>query len=240
MLKQALIESGFLADIISWEDTEINFNEYSCLILRSVWGYQDKYESFKKWLLFIKKSNIKIFNDVEILLNNIRKDVQFEILDRHSIPHISTMFIKQLHELELLENIKNDMVIKPIISGSGNNTYRISQLCNSAFENTIQVSNIISKFKPIFDMKDNGAMIQPYISEIKNGEFSCIFIDGVNTHNMLRFPGLFLKKKPIYLNAVPEDVRKLANCVSKLQEYNNYLYMRIDIIYNNGIQQLWK
>ena len=49
-LQEALKEQGKEADIISWEDKTINYDEYDLLILRSVWGYQHKYKEFKEWL----------------------------------------------------------------------------------------------------------------------------------------------------------------------------------------------
>ena len=96
LLEKELINRGYQAELISWEDTNINYKNYDCLILRSVWGYQNNYSEFKNWLLYLKKHNIKIYNDVDILLNNIRKDKQFQILDKYQVPHINTTFIKKL------------------------------------------------------------------------------------------------------------------------------------------------
>ena len=78
-------------------------------------------------------------------------------------------------------------------------------------------------------------MLQPYIEEVQNGEFACIYIDGVNTHNMMRYPGIFTnREKPIYLSNIPETVKKIADKVSKIEEYSNHLYMRIDIVLHNN------
>lgn len=232
LLQKELINRGHLAEIISWEDKNINYNDYECLILRSVWGYQNKYSEFKKWLLYLKDYNIKIFNDVDILLNNIRKDKQFQILDKYSIPHINTTFIKNKEDLNKLISINAKLIIKPIISGSGNNTFKLF----SSESSLIDQKKIIKAFESIFSVEDNGAMLQPYIPEIKNGEYACIFIGGINTHNMLRYPGVFTEKqRPIYLETIPEDILKLAYQVSSIPGFNKSLYMRVDIIYNAGI-----
>ena len=166
------------------------------------------------------------------MLNNIRKDKQFQILDKYSVSHINTIFIKSKESLNELTNTNAKLIIKPIISGSGNNTFKLF----SSESSSIDQKEIVKAFESIFSVEDNGAMLQPYIPEIKNGEYACIFIGGINTHNMLRYPGVFTEKqRPIYLETIPKDILKLAYQVSSIPEFNKSLYMRVDIIYNAGI-----
>ena len=227
LLKQYLENEGYNAQIISWEDSKINYNDYSGLILKSVWGYQNKYFEFKTWLSMIKSMGIPLFNNVDIILDNIKKDKQFEILYKHNIPYIDTEFIFDIQKLDTYINSEFPKVIKPIISGSGNNTFTLNSK-----ENINQIKEI---YKKLLEEKDNGIMLQPFIPEIKDGEFACIYIDGINTHNMLRFPGILsVKHKPIFLNDIPASVSNLAQKVSTLEEYKDYLYMRIDIIFKNN------
>ena len=229
LLQKELIKNGIDAEIISWQNNEINYDKYNCLILRSVWGYQDCYEKFKEWLLFVKANNITIFNDVNIILDNIRKDVQFEILKKYSIPYIPTTIIRDSIDWNKLDFYGRKFVIKPIISGSGNNTYQ--------FDLKEEIDDEIrEKYETILQQSDNGLMIQPFVSGIINGEYSCVFIDGINTHNMLRFPGILgEKRRAEYLTTVPKSVLDLATQVSKIPEFSGYLYARIDIVLENDI-----
>lgn len=231
LLQNVLIQSGYSADIISWEDQYVNYDEYIALVLRSAWGYQNNYLEFKKWLNMIHKKNFLLLNNPELISNNIRKDKQFELLAKYEMPIIPTKFIYKLEDLfndVKLDDIKAK-VLKPIISGSGENTFLID---NSKSQN---MDKIINSFKKIIKSEDNGIMLQPYITEVQNGEFACVYIDGVNTHNMMRYPGIFTnKKKPLYLSSIPENVKSLADRVSKIEEYSNYLYMRIDIVLHNS------
>ena len=232
LLQRELIKKGRNTEIISWQDKTIDYKEYGGLILRSVWGYQDYYKEFKNWLLFIKANNITLFNDVVIILNNIRKDKQFEILHNYSIPCIQTTIIKNHIDWNNLKSYGDTIVIKPIISGSGNNTYKF-KLSTESGQAQIDDS-IIQKYEKLLKEPDNGLIIQPFIPSIKNGEYACVFIDGINTHNMLRFPGVFSEKKhPYYLTKVPKSVLELAKSVSILPEFEGYLFMRVDIIVYN-------
>lgn len=214
-LQKELEINGIEADIISWKDITVDYSKYNCLILRSAWGYQNDYENFIRWLNFLKQFNISIFNSVDIIKNNIRKDMQFEILDKNNIHHIPTIFVKENLDIRLLNK---DNVVKPIISGSGERTFKGDEV------NLLSINQVMNE-------KDNGLMIQPYIEEVKDGEYSIIYIDKENTHNMIRTPGVFTqKKKPFQVFDVPKKVLDLSNSVRDIKEYKDALYMRVDIV----------
>lgn len=218
-IKNYLNSMNIDAEIISWEENNINYSTFDALILRSVWGYQHDYVKFKNWLCSLQKENIKFFNDIDIIKNNIRKDLQFKLLDKYSIHHVKTIFQKGQMNLKLFDE---KYIVKPIISGSGENTYRLPN---------VEESNL----NKIMSEEDNGLMIQPYEESISDGEYSIIFIDGINTHNMIRFPGIFYKKeKPYQIMEIPNNILELANKVKNIPEYRNVLYMRVDIVDKNN------
>lgn len=222
LLKRKIIENGYSAEIISWEE-EKNFKKYDKYILRSIWGYQNKYLDFKKWLNTLKENNKKVFNNVDIVLNNIKKDKQFEILFNNKIPTVETIFIDDYTKI----NNYKGCVVKPSISGSGENTFLIND------ENSCEISKI---FKGL--LQENGdlkIMVQPFIKGINNGEYSVIFINGILSHTMIRYPGIFsIKKRPELVKNPPLSVIKLAKKVSKIKDFDNYLYMRADIVLENN------
>lgn len=214
-LKSALEAEGIIAEIISWENPNNEYDKYNCLVIRSIWGYHNDYSKFKKWLQLMKENNIAIYNSIDMIKQNIVKDKQFEILDKNGIAHIETIFQKGFIDPS---KIGENQIIKPIISGSGNNTYKSNQYD-------------LSNLEIIVKEEDNGIMIQPYEKSIENGEFSIVFIDKENTHNMIRYPGIFYKKqKPYELKSVPDNVLKLAKKVMSIPDYNDALYMRVDIV----------
>ncbi len=223
-----LNQEGCDAEIISWENPFNSYSDYSAMIVRSVWGYQDNYSEFKAWLENIKNIGIPLFNNQDIIMNNIRKNKQFEILKKNKIPLIDTEFIYNVDDLDQYINSNSKKVIKPIISGSGENTFIVG---NGKIPINPSLEEIKKIYSEVLSEKDNGIMIQPYIEEIQNGEFACVYIDGVNTHNMLRFPGVLSRKdKPKFVPHLPESVQQLATTVSELEEYKDYLYMRVDIV----------
>ena len=129
-LKHSLNKMNVNAEIVSWEDKSIDFKKYDALIIKSIWGYDNNLDEFNKWLNYIEKNNIKIFNSIEIIRNNFDKEKQFSILDKYNINHIETIFINKDDTTEIEKMLKkyNKIVIKPSISESGKNTYIINDL----------------------------------------------------------------------------------------------------------------
>lgn len=236
-LKNALINLGIDAKIISWQQPLEE--KYDLLVLKSVWGYQNFYKEFKNWLLYVKNNNIPLVNDVDMVLNNIMKDIQFNILEKNNVDFIDTIFLEQSKLLnknifEMLDD--KSYVFKPTISGSGENTYLVTNSNDKSVPNTIQKEDIVKIYnKMLDDNSDCKIMIQPFISEISNGEYSCIFIDGKLTHTMLRFPNIFHeKRRPYLVDNVPDSIIQLARVVERIKEFNNYLYMRVDMVLVNS------
>lgn len=236
-LKNALINLGIDANIISWQQPLKE--KYDLLVLKSVWGYQNFYKEFKNWLLYVKNNNIPLVNGVDMVLNNIMKDIQFNILEKNNVDFIDTIFLDQSKLLNgnIFEMLNDkSYVFKPTISGSGENTYLVTSSNDKSVPNTIQKEDIVKKYnKMLDDNSDCKIMIQPFISEINNGEYSCIFIDGKLTHTMLRFPNIFHeKRRPYLVDNVPDSIIQLARDVERIKEFNNYLYMRVDMVLVNG------
>lgn len=240
-LKCTLNALNINTDIISWQKPLKE--DYDLLILRSVWGYQDDYKKFKEWLLYLKNNNIPLLNDPDIILSNILKDKQFEILSKNNIEYIKTYFLKQTdfnskNILIILNELLNHQaaVIKPTISGSGENTYLTNYQTDDNIPNKISLLDIQRKFEPILEKDlDYGVMFQPFIPEINKGEYSCIFIDGELTHTMLRFPAVFHeKRRPYLITDIPKEILTLAQRVQNISEFSNYLYMRVDMVLINN------
>ena len=236
-LKNALINLGIDAKIISWQQPLEE--KHDLLVLKSVWGYQNYYKEFKNWLLYVKNNNIPLANGVDMVLNNIMKNIQFNILEKNNVDFIDTIFIDQSKLLnknifDMLDD--KSYVFKPTISGSGENTYLVTNSNDKSITNTIKKEDIVKIYnKMLDDNSDCKIMIQPFISEINNGEYSCIFIDGKLTHTMLRFPNIFHEKRRTYLvNDAPDSIIELARVVERIKDFNNYLYMRVDMVLVNG------
>lgn len=221
LLVTAFNDIGVDADIVAWDDSAIDWGIYDGTVLRSAWDYHTKYDSFIKWLGILDSKNIPLINNTKIIRWNTRKDLQLSTLNDMGLPIIPYIIsnYSDINYKTFAKHLNADtLVIKPVVSASGNNTF----LLNSSGE------------KP--SVKDQPFIIQPFIENIKNGEYALIFIDGVYSHAVIRFPGILSEKKSsIYVDKadVPEYALSLAmKCSNNIKNYFGQYpaYARYDIV----------
>ena len=199
-LQKQFLKNKCHCKIVAWEDnqfTDIN-------VIRSVWGYHNNVEKFLNII-----DNHNTINPKNILVDNINKKKKFEILHKNNIKKIDTQFVTN-----------NKLVVKPVVSAGGNNTY------------IIEKSEDISKLNNINDL-----MVQPYIEKISDGELSIIVIDKEILYGIRRFPGVFTKYKKeeyIPLDNLSSQVIGIVNKIKNIKEYSNATIIRADFVYNNN------
>lgn len=246
-LKIALNKLNIAVDIISWEDKTVDYTKYNMIIVRSIWGYQDKLNQFYNWLDMLKNKKILVYNNINILKDNLNKYKQFSILEDNNIPCIKTKFIfKKDIMSNLSDTVKNvikeyfvgneKIVLKPVVSGSGNNTYILENNNEELQKNIIKDNEINTKFNDIIFNDNNGLMIQKFIPEIINGEYSLVYIDKVLTHAAIRYPAIFnsnFQVLEVKIDELDKEIIQLGKQIIKINEYKESLYMRVDIIKTN-------
>ncbi|MGM9835112.1 MAG: RimK family alpha-L-glutamate ligase [Bacilli bacterium] len=232
LIKNELLRNHINASLVTWEDNH-NYAKYDLIFVRSIWGYEENIKEFESFLNKISKEKVQIVNSITLMKNNYDKEYQFKLLDKYQIPHIKTTFIqKKCPNIE--DFIKNEVkdkeiVIKPTISASGNNTYLISE--DKKRNNVISLSEVNKKYINI--NKEKSLMVQPFIKEIDNGEISLIYINGTFTHSVIRYPNIFNNKSSVkYLEQSKLDTKifDVASKVLEIKENKNALYERIDMV----------
>lgn len=254
LLKDAFIKLGFSADIVAWENDNIDWSLYSGAVLRSAWGYHKQIEKFETFLSKLSQNNVVLVNDTNVIKWNIHKDKQFPDLIQEGINVIPTYFIQNnLHNLEgLLQKFAkkfncSEFVIKPTISGSGDNTFLISLDDKIYKKNQISIKEAENKFNHLLKLQNNlGVMLQPYVKGINDGEYSFVFIDSKLSHVGIRFPAIFHEKKDTLeqdASKLPPELVIFANkCLYAVENISKKLqkevsvslpYLRCDIVKNN-------
>jgi len=249
LFRDMLLSCGEQADIVAWEDKNIVWKDYKCAILRSAWGYHKQVDEFLSFLQNLKKFNIKFFNDVNVIAWNINKEHQFNDLKKLGINVLPCYVFKEFSnstETEILQFLSSqktsDFVFKPIISGSGDNTFFVSLDNGNHLKNQLSLKEAQDKFKSMIYSKEiKGCLVQPYLPDIVNGEYSFIFIDSQLTHAAIRYPGVFLDKKEsieVDISSLPSKMVKFAyECEDALKiistrfsKQSSPLYARYDVV----------
>ena len=158
ILSEVLGELGISHEIVIWSDPDVEWEKFTCLLVKSVWDYFDYYPEFLDWIERMKILKISVWNDLETIKWNSSKEYLLEI-EQRGFPVISGMILEaeSKPELDLIrEKIQSDtIVVKPLVSGGAKNTLKIKL---SEWENYAQ------KLEDLLQEED--FLVQPFISEV--------------------------------------------------------------------------
>lgn len=222
-------KNGIEAEEVIW-DFRRDYHDFSMVIVRSTWGYQSRYSDYKKCLKKIDEETMLV-NSYDTIVGNIDKAYQIEELKRYKIDYIESLLIGNEEEQidELANQIKerygnSQIVLKPSISASGQDTICIDSLESEWLCVCEYLQRIVKKEK-------KKVIVQRFREEIEDGELSLIYIMGVFSHAVRRFPGVLTKKKSIeYIYNVDKTVLDRGNEVCEKLRLKNNLYARIDLL----------
>lgn len=231
---QSILSKQVNCDILAWEIvTESDIKLYDLFVVRSVWGYHKSYSKFIELLSKINESGKILINGYNNILENISKQSQYELFTVNNIPTIPTIFLRQvLDQSTLITTIKqnfglneeDEVIFKPAISASGNDLVKV------------KVGNIDLKlFASVFDNDKQSICIQPFINDVKNGEFSAIIVNNELQYIVKRFPGVVTEEKHVELleKVYPNLDREISNIIRILKDKNLSFY-RIDFFMFKG------
>ena len=165
-LPNELKKWGFNPYVVVWDQFEVPDN--SLVLMRTIWDYALKEESFKNLLKDFKTRNIRCINDIDTLLWNMDKSYMLELRQR-KIPVVDTMIANNFSFSDLKpSHISFPIVLKPLVGASGVDTFLLE-----SFDQVEDARNLLGR----------KVMIQPYIPSIKStGEYSFIFFSGEFSH----------------------------------------------------------
>ncbi|HEY9044671.1 MAG TPA: hypothetical protein VIN08_02200 [Ohtaekwangia sp.] len=179
---QALIplfaSKGITAKPVIWNDEDVRWEDYDCLIIRNTWDYYTQSDTFIAWLKRMGEKNVKLFNPVRIVQQNLHK-FYLRTFEENGVRIIPTLFSSAASPIsfEALQ-VKQwgKIVIKPAISAGSylTTTFELSELTKQSFEEIVA---------------GNDWLIQPYLPEItEQGELSMIFFNGIFSHAIVKKP----------------------------------------------------
>jgi len=170
---------------VVWTETAPGSTGCDLLLLRSCWDYHLRPQAFLNWVIEAHKQ-VSSINSPEIVRWNMDKRYLNDLQAAgFVIPR--TVFVKQGSSADL-EGVMNaagltDAVIKPTISASAFETYRVRRGEASSFN---------LKFNKL--LSERAMMVQEFVGEIETaGEWSLVYLGGEFSHavNKLPRPGDF-------------------------------------------------
>ena len=178
LLKSSLEAQGLKVNVTFWDNPSYKWQETKSLLFRTVWDYFERFDEFWEWLEQVK-TKTRLINSYELIKWNIDKHYLRD-LKNNGIQVVPTYFADRENNISLQEiaNSKDwkHIVIKPAISASAFNTYKIT---NDEIE---QKEQLFHELLQTHDM-----LVQPFFPTISElGEASLMVFGGKFTHAILK------------------------------------------------------
>jgi len=228
MLFEPLRAAGWLAEEVSWRRTDVDWNIYDVVVIRTTWDYQDDVERFIACLQRIEASSAQLHNSLKIVKWNISKSY-LKDLHNQGINIVPTLWFDTFELSEIQAGFSHfdtaQIVIKPLVSANADHTYRLTPTL--LLEQAIELNTIFTERK---------FMLQPFLSSIiEEGEYSLFYFAGNYSHAILKQPksGDFRVQEEhggrlISVQPCEDMLTTARHCLAALPE--DVLYARIDLV----------
>ena len=178
LLKSAFEAQGLKVDITYWDNPSYEWQKTRSILFRTIWDYFERFDEFWEWIEQVK-TKTTLINSYELIKWNIDKHYLND-LKNNDIQVVPTCFVDRGNNVGLKEianlNDWKHIVIKPAISASAFNTYKIT---NDEIEHNEKLFHEL--------LQTHDMLVQPFFSTISEfGEASLMVFDGKFTHAVLK------------------------------------------------------
>jgi len=221
----ALNLRGVQVQAIPWDGNFTDWNSFDLVVLRSCWNYHLNLQNFLSWLDKLQSNQINLFNPVSTVCWNLHKKYLAE-LKRQGVPLPPTQWLTKGATVNLKELLQqkgwNQAVVKPAISATAHNTFVVSP-------------KDVAQHQPIMNqlLDQSDLLIQQFVPEIEEGEYSLIFFHKKFSHAVLKKPkaGDFRVQDDFggsYSSIEPSDrlIKQASSILTHIQD--PLLYARVD------------
>lgn len=174
-----LTEKGLDVVPAIWNDEKVDWSSFHVAIIKSPWDYHNHLNEFLNWLYRLEKLNIKVLNPAEIIQWNSDKKYLRDIAKK-GLPVIESEYLDQGSSFDdryfgMFDTAQ--LVVKPCVSAGAQNTLTVNK--NNLKERKEEIDQLL---------KSEDYIVQPFVEEIKNGEWSFLFFNGQYSHCSLKKP----------------------------------------------------
>ena len=125
-------QNGWECEFVAWDDSNVDWNNFDLVIIRSTWDYQGRIKEFLEVLENINSSNCILENSLELVKWNIDKSYLKE-LSKKGIQIVPSLFYDNYSKKILNDSLSffstTKLIIKPAISANADDTFIIDGSC---------------------------------------------------------------------------------------------------------------
>jgi len=236
VLSKLLQELGISHQLLAWSDPDVDWSQFTHVLIKSTWDYFDYYPEFLDWLSQLEALGTPVLNQVEMLRWNSSKNYLLELKAKgypcvagQILPKGTVISLEELHDAIQADTL----VVKPLVSGGAKNTLKISRGAGKEVEQ--KVASLL---------QEEDFLVQPYIPEIVAiGEYSLIFFNAEFSHAVLKSPAVDDFRVQHYfggtIQEIQPDSKMLASAQALVASFaKDSLYARVDGVVIDGVFHL--
>ena len=178
VLSAELAEQGHSFHWQAWDAEGVRWQDYDRVVLRSCWDYHRELPRFSAWLDSLGGC-VRLVNPLPVVRENLHKGYLLRLAGA-GVPVPPLKLVTQGSDATLdalqAELGGGELVVKPAVSGSAWRTLRIPA-GGAAAE---------AEFAALLAERD--VVVQRYVPEIREGEYSLMFFRGRYSHAVLKTP----------------------------------------------------
>ena len=231
--KQILMEKQVGVEILSWEDFDednvFQLADFDLIVIRTTWNYYKQISAFKKFLDLLEKSEVKVYNPVNLIKWNMDKKYLQE-LQSDGFDIIPTLFVFNGEEDPFEQAVARgwkQIVLKPMISAGSYDTFVIDA------DDPERFRELKAKY-----YVNRPYLLQEFLPEIVTGEVSTLHFANGYGYSVTKVPkagdyrvqfqygGVYHLQK---VNPVIENIS--SRLAEKLGQ--STLYRRLDGVWKN-------
>lgn len=180
LLYQALKQAGLSVEIAVWDDPVVDWSRYAMCVIRSTWDYVPRRAEYLGWAERVAEKTT-LWNSPELLRWNTDKTYLKDLEDQ-GLPVVPTGWLPAGTDASAFQcpegSLWDELVIKPTISASGQDTFRIKA---SGW------GEALSQIQPLLSERE--LMVQPFMRTVQTiGEYAFLFFNGRFSHAILKRP----------------------------------------------------
>lgn len=160
------------AELVAWDNPDVDWASYDLVLLRSTWNYHDHLEEFLAWAHRTAQVT-RLLNPVETLEWNTDKRYLDDLAAR-GFPTVPTLFVAPGEQIpdDAAVTLAGHVVVKPSV-GAGSSGAKLFNADEAAARGHVETLHGQGKT----------AMIQPYMSQIDTeGETALMYVGGEFSH----------------------------------------------------------
>jgi glutathione synthase/RimK-type ligase-like ATP-grasp enzyme len=214
----------------NWHDSHVDWSDFDFVIPKCCWDYFNHYEEFLRWLDTLEKNNVRFKNALPLIRWNSNKHYLEEMADKGaSVAPLRLISDEtQVDSLQREFGLHPKILLKPAVSGGGKQTlvYQAAELekCKADAREIL---------------RDCDVVVQPYLSEVADGEWSFFFFGGAFSHAIKKVPHKGDFRAHSLFGAHNSAMSPSAAQIDEARQILSYLpepahYARVDGIYVKG------